>query len=74
MTKKQTALYGLIFETKDQAPLLDECTDMTYRAVLDRMNQMRHMPNVIRVCMVSLHYQDGNESLMKYDEDEQIPF
>ncbi len=60
--------YGIIVEFKNQGPILMESEKMDYSAVVNQMDSLLCSSRVIRVCMVSLSYESGNESLIKGDD------
>ena len=59
-------VFGIVAESKDDGPILWECAAAAsgIEAVRARAKQFAQDPRTIRVCVVRLVYESGNELLL----------
>lgn len=68
--------YGVIIETKNQAPILLEAEDMSFDATYSLYQRVLKRADVIGACLVRLAYENGHESLCPPEKEQvqEMPF
>lgn len=57
-------MYGILFESKIESPIIHETKPMSYEDAYEKMISLRENHDVIRVCIFKLNFECGNQSLI----------